>query len=918
MSGVWRLVATLSALAVLGAAPSPAPVLSDGMDTLASWRGEGSDSVAATSEAVPGDGAGKAVALKYDFGRVSGYAFMRRKIALVLPEQFELRFRLRGVGERNDLQVKLTAGDTVYWKTFPNFQPPGQWSEVIIPSSEIAFAWGPEPAAKLAAIDGIEFVVARNRGGGAGRIEIDRLEIVPTSGAAQTSAVAVTDPNAALFALAKAAPRGAYPRAFLNEQPYWTLAGSDGGKMAGLISEDGAIEPFKGGFSIEPALTVQSRRYTWANVQSRPMLAEGYLPVPSVEWQAGDVKLVTTLLVDPRGEGLRAGYTLTNRSKATRLVRLDLAVRPWQVNPPAQFLSQRGGFSPIAEIARQGAALTIMSPATNDAPAVTRTIIGSTVPDVATAGEVGGPFSPLGTATLKSAQSRASAVLSYRFTLPPGASRSISLAVPRERTAITPWPQLQAATLSYWRERLNRVRVRVPAAYQAVADTMRSTLAQILMSREGPMLKPGTRSYDRAWIRDGAMMAEGLLRMGSPAEVGRFADWYRSHLFDSGKVPCCVDFRGADPVPENDSQGEYIFLIAELHRYQADRAALEARWPSVLGAWRHMERLRASTRTPANLAPEKRMLYGLMPPSISHEGYSAKPQYSLWDDFWALRGYRDAAFLAAQVKAPEADAIAASRDQFTADLKAAITASAAHWRIDYIPGATSLGDFDATSTTVALDPGGARGDLVPAMLEATFERYWREFIARRDGKREWEAYTPYELRTVSSFIRLGWRDRAQQLLAYFMADRRPVGWNGWAEVVGRNPREVRFIGDMPHAWVASDFLRGALDLFAYNDEEARALVIGAGLTPDWLGGEGSKITGLATPYGTVDLALHGDARKLQIHIAGSAQPPGGFHYNWPFAGQPPPARIGSQNLAWQEKELVIPATGQPQTIDISR
>ena len=31
-----------------------------------------------------------------------------------------------------------------------------------------------------------------------------------------------------------------------------------------------------------------------------------------------------------------------------------------------------------------------------------------------------------------------------------------------------------------------------------------------------------------------------------------------------------------------------------------------------------------------------------MPASISHEGYSAKPQYSLWDDFWALRGYRDA------------------------------------------------------------------------------------------------------------------------------------------------------------------------------------------------------------------------------------------------------------------------------------
>ena len=507
--------------------------------------------------------------------------------------------------------------------------------------------------------------------------------------------------------------------------------------------------------------------------------------------------------------------------------------------------------------------------------------------------------------------------LVYPLDLRPGETRRIVLAMNDGDALPPPFARAEAETLAHWRDVLGRVTLTVPPAKQAFADTVASTFSQVLTSRDGPMLKPGTRSYNRAWVRDGAMMSEALLRMGR-ADVARdFANYYRGHLFANGKVPCCVDFRGADPVPENDSQGEYIFLVNQLHRFTGDRAALARDWPSVLAATRYMDRLRRSERTAANRAPGKRMLYGLMPPSISHEGYSAKAQYSLWDDFWALRGYRDAAFLAAQLKAPEADAIAASRDQFAADLKAAITASAAHWRIDYIPGATSLGDFDATSTTVALDPGGARDVLDPAMLEATFERYWREFTARRDGQREWQAYTPYELRTVSSFIRLGWRDRAQHLLTYFMADRRPAGWNGWAEVVGRDPREVRFIGDVPHAWVASDFLRGSLDLFAYNDEEARALVIGAGLTPDWLSGMGSRIWGLATPYGTLDLSVSGDAQRLRIRIAGSARPPGGLHFDWPFANTPPPARSGSRNLAWQGKRLIIPATGQPQTIDIA-
>src|SRR3546814_8327285 len=64
-------------------------------------------------------------------------------------------------------------------------------------------------------------------------------------------------------------------------------------------------------------------------------------------------------------------------------------------------------------------------------------------------------------------------------------------------------------------------------------------------------------------------------------------------------------------------------------------------WPHVLGAFEYMEKLRLSERTEENRALNP-AFYGLMPASISHEGYSAKPMHSYWDDFWALRGYKDA------------------------------------------------------------------------------------------------------------------------------------------------------------------------------------------------------------------------------------------------------------------------------------
>jgi hypothetical protein len=50
-----------------------------------------------------------------------------------------------------------------------------------------------------------------------------------------------------------------------------------------------------------------------------------------------------------------------------------------------------------------------------------------------------------------------------------------------------------------------------------------------------------------------------------------------------------------------------------------------------------------SVHCAANLAPARRAFYGLLPASISRSGYAARPMHSDWDDFWALKSYKEVA-----------------------------------------------------------------------------------------------------------------------------------------------------------------------------------------------------------------------------------------------------------------------------------
>ncbi len=362
-----------------------------------------------------------------------------------------------------------------------------------------------------------------------------------------------------------------------------------------------------------------------------------------------------------------------------------------------------------------------------------------------------------------------------------------------------------------------------------------------------------------------------LLRLGYKDEVRAFIDWYAKGQFPSGKIPCVIDARGPDSTPEHDSNGEFIYAVLQYYMFTKDTAWLRGKFEAVVNTVRFIESLRneGKTETYRVGTREQRALYGLVPESISHEGYSDVPRHSYWDDFFDLLGLGDASTIAGVLgDTTLAGRFAAERDEFRGDIYASMRLAMKNRDIDYIPGCAELGDFDATSTTVGVDPCGELGKIPEPALHNTFDRYYA-FFDKRKAAKNFVNYTPYELRVIGTFVRLGQKKRAEEALNFFMADRRPGAWNEWAEVVWRNPDTPKYIGDMPHTWVGSDFIRSVLTMFAYERESDSSIVVAAGLPDSWIRDTaGVSVEGLRTEGGDLTYSIRPERKGIVARLSG--------------------------------------------------
>ncbi|MBU6455434.1 MAG: discoidin domain-containing protein [Cyanobacteria bacterium REEB67] len=720
-------------------------------------------------------------------------------------------------------------------------------------------------------------------------------------------------------------PAGYLPRYFGGEQSFWTVVGVSGGREKAIINEEGMIEPSLQAPSLEPFIYSDGRLLTWADGTHHQCLVEESLPMPIVrrihEEQGLELRIEALAQGPadaPDQATLYARYTVKNSGAEKKKGSFFLALRYYQVNPPWQFLNTPGGFTPVRSLGLDGAGgavivngdqriLLLSKP---DSIGASRSCQGDIVEHLAggslpqASGVANGSVAFATEAEVSDSRGFCSGALEYRFELGAGQEISYSLAIPYgPQSKVKPFAWARSEAIMAWRKILKSVDIDLPAAPDLV-NTIRSQLAYILVNRDGKALQPGSRCYRRTWIRDGSLTSEALLQLGLEDEVRDFISWFAPFQYADGKVPCCVDKRGADPTPEHDSHGEFIYLVVQYYRYSKNRDLLARLFPQLRSAVSYIDGLRRQRLTDFYKQPEHAHLYGLLPESISHEGYSARPAHSYWDDLFALKGLEDALFAARELGEHEAVAeIGTIYDAFKGDLVASIKASMAKWRIGFIPGAADRGDFDATSTTIALDPVDL-SEALPAELASTFEAYWQFFRRRRDGELTWVDYTPYEWRAVGTMVKLGQIDRAHEAIDFFMKDRRPQGWNHWAEVVFKDPLTPRFIGDAPHGWVGSDFLRAVRTLFVY--EKHGVLVVGSGLSRNWLE-NGVRAANLATEYGKLTFSVERVGNELVYRLSGDVQAP--IHLLVPDEHRESPSLAG-------EKRRCVVVSSLPATITV--
>lgn len=726
-----------------------------------------------------------------------------------------------------------------------------------------------------------------------------KLVFVPTKEKKQTgiSEISFLDVEESLTAndfliyMAKHSPPGDYPRYFLQQASYWTISGVNGDTEEALLNEDGMVEILKGRFSVEPMIKLNGKLYNWESInatQSLGLDGSGLPFIPSVEWNADLLRLKISLASAGEANSsssLHIQYQITNTSPSIQNVEFYLLVRPFQVNPYYQFLNLMGGAGSIRSIreARHG-----MITIDDKALFLSRGYNYFGVLSM----QQGNPAELIRQGkfpkdrSLNDPSGMAWGILRYKLTLKPGESRNVNISAPYHETI--PWSQdpdddyirrVFSEVSDYWQQRLSHIHFHLPETANPILQAYKANLYYILVNRDRAGIQPGSRSYERSWIRDGSLTSSALLKSGFHEEVREFIQWFAPYQFDNGKVPCVVDVRGPDPVPEHDSHGQLIYLIREYFNFTGDTTFLRSMNHHVLKAVDYIESLIAQRSTDHFRYGNDsiRAYYGLVTESISHEGYSAKPMHSYWDNFFTIKGLKDAAEIQRVLNEHgHYQRISALRDTFEVNLYRSLQLAMKVRNIDYIPGCVELGDFDPTSTTIALTPCNELHNLPKPQVFNTFDKYYKFFTDRRDGKISWVNFTPYENRLIGSFFLLGQRDRAYELIEFFLQHQRPAGWHHWAEVVWHDYREPRFIGDMPHTWVGSDFINAIRNLFVFEDEAEQCLWIADGIHPDWLNHpEGISVEHLPTYYGDISYSISRKDNQYHFSITGPVKPPAG-------------------------------------------
>jgi hypothetical protein len=423
----------------------------------------------------------------------------------------------------------------------------------------------------------------------------------------------------------------------------------------------------------------------------------------------------------------------------------------------------------------------------------------------------------------------------------------------RTRTSAPPQFPTSDEVVAGWKHHLERgMRVRLPdGQLQEAVDANRAYLLVLL---DGDEITPGPFTYHRFWFRDAAYQVTALDRWGFHREAERVLLAFPRRQRRDGFF--YSQWR------EWDANGAAIWAIAEHYRLtRKERFLQEVSEPVALGArWIAKKCSRGRRKDPR--------LKGLLPAGVSAE-HLGPYDYYYWDDFWSIRGLRDAAELLRTVEedtAAEADAAAAALESATHH---SLELAAERLNLKVIPAGPTRGvDAAMIGSLVACYPLRLMGPHDP-WIAGTAEEIRSRFCIG-DAFFQYVAHTGFGtyLTLQLAFVELEARDpRAWRRLRWLLDH--ATSTYTWPEAIHPNIGGG-CMGDGHHGWASADFLSFIRNMLV--DDRPGELHILPLLPMEWRGEE-IEVRDAPTRHGLVSFKLTWPGGKPQLEWVAEAKVP---------------------------------------------
>lgn len=624
----------------------------------------------------------------------------------------------------------------------------------------------------------------------------------------------------------------------------WSIAGSSGSGRYVFVDPSGAYQPRLDSYSIR--LYLYDRDSQRLLEPTKRGLSDARDVIPFFVWpRVAELRLA---VIDC---DCRALFQMRNADGYLRYLSLFVVIVPYQVTGPlrgsetitcdAGLRTVLVGGKVLFSCNRTPDAYAAFSAATGDNPSdITGFIRRGLLPRSRSA--EGGP------------RRITSAALRFDVTLPPNGTWSVGLSSPTKPLDLGRW------TNRYERSPLmltggggpvdlNLPDKRCERCFRACAGYL-----SLLRYRSIPV--PGPTKYRAFWIRDCAYMADALYYAGMGDLIPPALETIRAMQLPNGGFPPKL---GAKKDDELDAPGQAIYALVQHYRRTRDAKWLSDQWSCIEAACRYIR----SKRTQGRLQ--------ILPASLSAEDIGSELQQHYWDDFWCVRGLRDAAYAARALgKTADARWISADADSLMNAVMSSIRRTMATHSIDYIPNGPDevTSSAMARGTSCALWPCGVLDPADP-LTRTSFETYWRRWIEPFGGGFVHKGhYWPYAgLDLAQGYLVLGQRERAWKMLDWTLTHDPTHGFYAWPEGMSRRGLGLAE-GDMPHGWMCAAYISLVRNMLVR--ESASDIVLLSGVPKHWLRpGAVIEVERFPTRFGRVSFRAEVCADALKLSISGA-------------------------------------------------